>query len=129
MNNKRKKSGSSKTPYILKSYINSFHYLYQDAEYFHNLSIDKRMEGKFERVRLSRTAVLLYILSLEALINRAMNHLLTDEQRDFFMEREDKFSLQDKWLLLPILAAKKEGVKFNRSRYQRWTPIVGQFWG
>jgi len=46
-----------------------------------------------------------------------MNHLLTDEQRNFFMEREDKFSLQDKWQLLPLLVAKKQGSKFNKSQY------------
>jgi|GEM_PF-6672795 len=117
MNKKKRKTESNKTPYIFKTYINSFHYLYQDAEYLYNISIDKRMEGKFERVRLSRTALLLYIFSLEALINRAMNHLLSDEQRNFFMEREDKFTLQDKWLLLPLLIAQKEGSKFNRSQY------------
>lgn len=117
MKKQKTKNKPNKKPFIFKTYVNSFHYLYQDAEYFHNIAKDKMMEGKFERVRLSRTALLLYIFSLEALINRAMDSLLTEEQHNFFMEREDKFSLQDKWLLLPLLAAKKENSKFNRSNY------------
>jgi len=117
MKKKKAKTKSRNKPFIFQTYINSFHYLYQDATYIYNLATDKKMQGRFERVRLSRTALLLYILSMEALINRAMDHLLSADLHDFFMEREDKFSLQDKWLLLPLLAGKKGSRKFNTTKY------------
>ncbi|MGH7889156.1 MAG: hypothetical protein ACRENF_01230, partial [Thermodesulfobacteriota bacterium] len=116
-NKKKKKIKRSEKPFILRTFINSFHYLYQDAMYFHRISRDESLKDRFERVPLSRTALLLYVFSLEALINRAMDYLLTNKQRDFFIEREDRFSLKDKWLLLPLLVAKEKESQFDTSNY------------
>ena len=109
------KQESGKKKFVFRSFVNSFHYLYGDAEYFHQLA--REMEGRFEQYRLCRTAVLLYVLSLEGLINRAMDQFLPERLRDFFLDREEKFSLEDKWLLLPLLVSDGENVQSDRSRY------------
>ncbi|MBZ5507595.1 MAG: hypothetical protein LAO78_19205 [Acidobacteriia bacterium] len=101
--------------FVFKSNINSFHYLYQDAEYFHGVAHDPN--AGFTAVRASRSAVLLYILSLEALINRALDHFAPQELREFFLAREERFSIEDKWQLLPLLAGKLGERHFDRSRY------------
>ena len=102
--------------FVFKSFVNSYHYLYQDAEYFQQLATRPEISSSFEAVRLSRTALLLYILSLEALINRAWDHFLPANVHDFFLEREDRYSLEDKWLLLPMLVGNGQD-QFDRSRY------------
>ncbi|MEE9253092.1 MAG: hypothetical protein V3U74_07075, partial [Thermodesulfobacteriota bacterium] len=61
----------NKKPFISRTFINSFHYLYQDAEYFRNLAHRKEYKDQFDQVQFSRTAILLYVLSLEALINKS----------------------------------------------------------
>lgn len=66
---------------------------------------------------LSRTAILLYIFSLEALINRALDRFLKDPVREFVMEREDRFSLEEKWSFLPKLAADDSATGFDESSY------------
>jgi len=101
------------TQYVFKSHINSFHYLYQDAEYFHAQS--KLPNTGFHGVRAARTALLLYIFSLEGLINRALDAFLPEPQRQFFIEREDRFSLEDKWQLLPLMAAQGGPQAFDKS--------------
>jgi hypothetical protein len=58
----------------------------------------------------------LYILSLEGLINRAWDHFLPPHLHDFFMNREDRLPLEDKWFALPMLASNGEKL-FDRSRY------------
>lgn len=103
--------------FVFRSFVNSFRYLYQDAEYLHQIAQRKELEGRFEPTQLCRTAVLLYILSLEGLINRALDHFLREDMREFFLEREARFSLQDKWLLLPMLPAGQEPAQFDKSRY------------
>lgn len=103
--------------FIFKSYVNSFHYLYQDAEYFHKIAKDKGLSGKFDQVILSRNSLLLYVLSLEALINRVIDFFLSGKVRDLVLEREDRFSLTDKWLILPILINKDSDSTFDTSSY------------
>jgi hypothetical protein len=107
---------NSKT-FIIRSFINSFRYLYQDAEYLCQLAHSKKIKDSFERVQLSRTALLLYIFSLEGLINRAMDHFLPEKLHDFFLDREFKLSLEKKWLLLPLLTSQEESLQFDRSKY------------
>ena len=109
----------TKNKRVFRSYVNSFHYLYQDAEFMHDLVRKGKSAIGFNSTRLCRTALLLYILSCEALINRAMAEFLPDQQRDFFMEREDRLSIEDKWQLLPMLKS-EERESFDISRYP-WT--------
>lgn len=101
--------------FIFQSFVNSFAYLYGDAEYL--FQVAKSNDKKFEGVQLCRTALLLYILSLEGLINRALDHFLPDHIHDFIVEREEKFNLEDKWLLLPLLANEQQKAQFDKSKY------------
>lgn len=101
--------------FILQSFVNSFAYLYGDAEYLYYVA--KTNEKNFETVQLCRTALLLYILSLEGLINRALDHFLPEHIHDFVVEREEKFRLEDKWLLLPLLATEEQKAQFDKSNY------------
>lgn len=106
---------SPEHPWILQSCINSFHYLYNDAEWLRSFATDPIMESRYEQKRLLRTAVILYALSLEALINRAFDAFLEGEIGDFFCKSEDKFSTQDKWFLLPLLVGADHS--FDKSQY------------
>lgn len=106
---------SLKQLFIFRSFVNSFHYLYQDAEYFHQIAKRSEITDSFEQVRLCRTALLLYIFCLEGLINRALDHFLPQHLREYLLEREDRFGIQDKWLLLPLLVSEKE--TFDKSQY------------
>ncbi|MGZ8927750.1 MAG: hypothetical protein ACXW03_04735 [Methylobacter sp.] len=94
----------SKKRYLFKSEINSFHYLYQDAEYLLSAAKLPQIEGTFQSVRISRSAFLLFILSLEGLINRALDHFAPQPLHDFLIEKEEKFSTIDKWRLLALTA-------------------------
>ena len=104
-----------KTTFIFHSYLNSFEYLYQDAEYLHQIASKTEMAKAFERVRLRRTALLLYVFSLEGLINRALDRFIPQHLREFILEREDRFGVEDKWLFLPLLVSEKE--TFDTSKY------------
>jgi hypothetical protein len=106
---------NNQTTFIFRSFVNSFAYLYQDAEYFHQVADRPELANSFEQVRLCRTALLLYIFSLEGLINRALDHFIPQHLRDFIMEREDRFRIEEKWLLLPLLVSEKE--TFDKSKY------------
>lgn len=103
--------------FIWRTVINSFHYLYGDAEYLHQLAKSPALAKNFERVRLCRTALLLYILSLEALINRAMDHFLPERSRQFILDREEKFSVEDKWLLLALLSGDPNQLGIDKATY------------
>jgi len=100
---------------IACAHLNSFHYLYQDAEWFRSLAFTQ--PKSFNEVRICRTGILLYAFSLEALINRAMAEFVPDPLRTFLLEREDSFSLQDKWLLLPMLARGDRPETFDKGQY------------
>jgi len=116
-------SEAAKKLFIFHTFINSHKYLYDDAKKLHDMARSKGFESNFLRVEFSRTALLLYILSLEGLINRAMDHFLPETLRDFFLEREDRFSLEDKWLLLPLLVLDSQGTTFDKGSYP-WSHFV-----
>lgn len=111
------KSSESGKVFIWQTVINSFHYLYGDAEHLHQLAKSSPLAQDFQRVRLCRTALLLYILSLEALINRAMNHFLPERFRQFMLDREEKFSVEDKWSLLALLSGDPSLPGINKATY------------
>ena len=100
--------------YIFKSAINSFNYLYGDAEGL--LQLATKAQG-FERIPLSRTALLLFVLSLEGLINRVMDHFLPARVHDFIVEREENLSFEDKWLLVPLMGSEDQACRFDTSSY------------
>lgn len=100
---------------LARAQLNSFHYLYQDAEWFRSLV--PTQSKSFNEVRICRTGILLYVFSLEALINRAIAEFVPDPLRTFLLEREESFSLQDKWLLLPMLARGDKPETFDKEQY------------
>jgi len=106
---------SREHPWILRSSINCFHYLYQDAEWLRSMAADPKLTEQFEKTRLCRTAVVLYCFSLEALINRSLDAFLPQRVNQFFLEREERFKVQEKWLLLPLLAT--DGESFDTGSY------------
>ena len=110
--------------FVFKNYVNSFYYLYQDAEYFHEQA--RLSNSGISGVRAARTSLLLYILSLEGLINRALEQFLPEPQRQFFLEREERFSLEDKWQLLPLIAGGGGARTFDKSRqgWARFTELI-----
>jgi hypothetical protein len=93
-----------KEKYLFRTEVNGFHYLYQDAEYLMSAAKLDHVKNTFEVTRISRSAMLLYIMSLEALINRALDSFIPKPLREFVMEKEDKFTINDKWRLLPLIA-------------------------
>ena len=103
--------------FVLRSQINSFWYLYGDAETLHQLAKSPQLADNFQRVPLSRTAILLYIFSLEALINRALARFLESPVREFVMERENRFSLEEKWAFLPKLSSDDTSTGFDEGTY------------
>lgn len=103
--------------FIFRSFVNSFQYLYRDAEYLQSLAKRPEIAESFGRTQISRTALLLYILSLEGLINRALDYFLPEKYHDFVIEREEKFSIEDKYLLLPLLFSPDLSIQFDKSRY------------
>jgi hypothetical protein len=103
--------------FVYSTTINSFYYLYSDAQFLHNQVKAPELQRSFDRVPLSRTAILLYVFSLEALVNRALAEFLSEPLRSFIMEREDRFSLEEKWKLLPRFASGLPSVSFDESSY------------
>jgi hypothetical protein len=99
---------------VVKSFVNSFHYLYEDASKLSELA---RNATGFERTQYCRTALLIYIISLEGLINRALDHFLPEKVRDYLLERERKLSIEDKWLALPLLSDPQNPRNIDKSVY------------
>jgi len=110
---------SEETPktWVFRNFVNSFHYLYQDAEYLHKAAQRARTVHSFEETQLCRTALILYILSLEGLVNRACDHFLPEPLRGLFLKSEDRFSLEDKCWLLCAGGTKRSASEIDRSRY------------
>jgi hypothetical protein len=100
---------------IARAQLNSFHYLYQDAEWFR--AMVPAQSKSFDEVQICRTSVLLFVFSLEALINRAIAEFVPDPVRTFLLDREESYSLQDKWLLLPMLARGDKPETFDKGQY------------
>lgn len=94
--------------FLFRTEVNSFHYLYQDAEYLLSACRLPNIRNSFEVTRIARSAFLLYALSLEALINRVLDQFLKDDVRDFITDREEKFSTIDKWQILSLLTVAKK---------------------
>jgi len=112
---------SEANPWVMRSAVNNFYYLYQDAEWFLAIASKPEMEETFDKTRYCRTAIVLYVVALEALINRASEAFLPSPLREFFIKREDQLSFVDKWRLLPMLAG--NGKEFEIAAYP-WTHFV-----
>jgi len=108
--------------FIFQEYVNSFEHLYYDAEFLYRLAKETSRD-RAEAVRLCRTSILLYILSLEGLINRALFHFLPERFKSFILEKERYYSIEDKWRLLPLFASENDDFEFDYSGYP-WSHFV-----
>jgi hypothetical protein len=99
---------------VIGNVVNSFHYLYQDASHLHDLA--KNTAG-FEKTQYCRTALLIYIISLEGLINQALNEFLPEKIRDYLLARERKLSIEDKWFALPLFSDPQNPFNIDKSVY------------
>jgi len=101
---------------IFSSFTNSFKFLIDDAETLLNMARSPVFSEEFRCTQLCRTSIIIYILALEGLINKALDSFLPDEYRKFIMEREERFSILDKWEMLPLFFD-KSGKIIDKSKY------------
>lgn len=99
------------------SRLNSYYYLRQDADLLLRLAESKPHSEMYERTQLSRTSILLYIISLEALINRALAAYLPNVMKEIVLKNEKCFGLKDKWEMLPALVTGDPSNTFDKSAY------------
>jgi hypothetical protein len=99
------------------SRMNSYHYLRQDADLLLRLAKSEPYSEMYERTQLSRTSILQYILSLEALINRALAAYLPSAIKEMVLRNEKCFGLKDKWEMLPALVSGDPSKTFDKSAY------------
>jgi hypothetical protein len=105
---------------VAKREFNSFDQLYFDAEELLTLAEQPTYRDSFVRTQLSRTAVLLFVVSLEGLINRVMEAFLPEHLREFFTGRDQRMSFEEKWFVTPLLIS---GRSFDRARTP-WAQFV-----
>jgi len=115
---------NSQPTFIFRSYVNSFAYLYQDASYLHEISKKPAVAKSFERVQLCRTALLVYVFSLEGLINRALDFFTPAHLREFVLKREDRLGIEDKWQLLPLVVSEKETFDISKYPWSHFSELV-----
>lgn len=109
--------GSLPDEAIAVSNVNSFHYLRKDADLFLELAKSAPHSESHSLVQFSRTSILLDILSLEAIVNRALSHCLSGAVRDIILQKEKHFSLLEKWEMLPKLVRNDASQTFDKSAY------------
>lgn len=102
---------------IFQTFPNSFKYLVDDAEYLCNLAKTPPISDCFQRTQLCRTAILLLVLSLEGLVNRALARFLPADLRDFVMAREDRWSIVDKVEFLIVTCSPSDEFHLDKSSY------------
>lgn len=94
-----KQEQNSQPFFITSTTINSYNYFRSDAEFFHAIAKNFELEKAQERNWYCRTALLLYIFSLEALIDWVLINFTSDEQRQAYESQERGLTLEQKWLV------------------------------
>lgn len=82
--------------FILASYLNSYHYLWDDADLLLKLARDPRYAKTYWPTQLARSAALLYVMAFEGLMNRALGAFLSKQDREEVLNRERQMSALDK---------------------------------
>ncbi len=89
-------------PGTIETYPNAYHVLIHDADYIISLA-EKAETGEFKdehaKTRFSRNAILLLILSTEALANRIVNLFARGDVREIITRNEKSLSFLDKLIL------------------------------
>jgi hypothetical protein len=106
--------------FLFKTNVNCFHYIYDDADFLRKMANES---SDFDRIRFSRSSLILYIVSLEALINRVFDEFLPEPQRTFFIDKEEKFSIEDKFYILPLILLEDEKRTIDKGSYP-WSHFI-----
>ena len=61
---------------------------------------------------------------LEGLINRAIDYFTPKHLREFILEREDRFGIEDKWLFLPLVVSGIETFDTSKYPWSHFTELV-----
>jgi len=109
--------------YILQNNVNSFAFLYHDATKLLELAKDPKLTAPDKSVILCRTALLLYIISLEGLINYALAYFSPENLRKFILDREEKLGIREKWELLPMML-KNETFDFSKYPWSHFSELI-----
>lgn len=112
-------------PDLVYSVINGFHNFYNDAETLVAIidTIPNTAGIAFQKTILSRTAILLYVVSLEALVNRVASTFLCKEKENDFLSIKNRFrSLESKWLDFPQFLNEKN-LSFSKDDYP-WNQFI-----
>lgn len=112
---------SAESPWTVERKVNAFEYLYRDAQSLHLRAATADVE---ESARLSRTAILLYVLSLEGLVNRATAAFLKSPFNAFYRDREKDHTTEEKWRLLPMLAANGATFDTGESSWAQFNELI-----
>ncbi len=99
----------SEAPLIIETEINPFHCLYQDALYFHTQSYLALTRSASEASRLSRSTVLLYLSSLEALFHQAIVELGRPDISGLLADPRRPIPLSEAWRYLPSVVVGANG--------------------
>lgn len=103
---------------------NPFKIHYEDANnYFETSELHKRNGHQELEARSSRLSILLYVLALEALINRILDRFCISALPNFLKD-EKIYSLKSKFYLAPVLCGCKERFKVDREPFQSFSEFV-----
>jgi hypothetical protein len=95
--------GATDPGWVIETTFNPFHCLYQDALFFHTQSRLARSDA--DASRLARSALLLYVSAVEALVHQAAEELGRHELRGLIADPSRPLPLAEAWRLLPAIAA------------------------
>lgn len=107
-------------PIHFKTTPNHFHTLKKDADMLEELAHNNK--GTYRQVHYSRTAIILYILSLEALINRIIDYFWPHALPIILKEDISTWKTVEKWEKVPKLFVGKS-LKMDRRPYQYLKPL------
>ncbi|MDE2508839.1 MAG: hypothetical protein KGM43_16655 [Planctomycetota bacterium] len=91
--------------WIIETVVSPFHCLYQDALHFHTQSHLRLARSESEASRLSRSALLLYLASAEALVHQAAVELGRPELMSLLADPSRPLPVAEAWRLLPAIVA------------------------
>ena len=92
---------------IFRINTDSFHYLDDDSAMYIKYAEEASKIKSYNSYRHSRSAILLYIMAIEALINRIQYTFLSQEWSKFCNTNEKSLSLKDKINLISLIFKKK----------------------
>jgi len=105
----------------LKGMLNHYALLKHDADYL--TSISKNPHGSFEGTIIARSAILLYIISLEVLMNRVIEDFWPKSIPKFIKDDAKMWKTIHKWERIPEIISGKKFRKNSRP-FQYLKPLI-----